>query len=220
MADLPNAARLEVELYRTINAFFKPYLQRESMRAPGWKKLEDDIAKSIRPMLHKVRQQAAEGVYKEFGEGEQVPKNLFSRAADRAGDLAADLVQVTKRRWTELKAQYAKLGKPVSKTAIAEWKRKNFGRKRAKVIAVTELSFAHIEGELRAARRLGLTGTWVTERRPCKRCAAMSGKPEKVWRKIYPKGPGTVHPACRCRANWKRKAEAVFNRWPSTMRAG
>lgn len=189
MAELPNRARLEVELYRTINRFFKPYLQRDhAMRAPTWNRLEENISNAIRPMLQKVRQEAAAALYAEHGEGEKPPANLFSGLPDRASELAADLVDVTKRRWANLPNK--------NKTTVIAWRRQNFGRRRAKLIAVSELTIAQTEGEIAAANRLDLTATWKTERKPCKKCAAMSGKPSKYWKLFYPKGPPSPHIGC------------------------
>lgn len=210
MAELPNRDRLEVELYRNINKFFKPYLQRDvELRAPAWSRLQDNIAEAIRPMLQKVRQQAAEAMYEEFGDGEKPPKGLFKGVPDRASELAADLVDVTKRRWTALPNKL--------KTTVIAWRRQNFGRKRAKLIAVSELTIAQSEGELAAAKRLRLVATWKTERKPCKKCAAMDGQPAKVWKKKYPKGPPSPHIGCRCSLVW-RKRKIIVQRWPTTMK--
>jgi hypothetical protein len=52
-----------------------------------------------------------------------------------------------------------------------------------------------------AGQKVTLELYWVTERddRVCPRCAPLHDKPESVWGRVFPNGPGPeAHPNCRC----------------------
>jgi hypothetical protein len=192
--DLKNRARLEVEMRRAVKRVFKEYSE-PSSRMPAWSNFKADMVEAVLPIMRKIQLSAIRDMFVRHGDG-PAPPEAKPEALERATALAEDLASVSIGRWKEL---------PRRKTPemIAEWYKLNFGKHRASVIAVTETAIAHQTGEEIAWRHLRKKGVklesyWVAEPDACERCLKMQGKPRKYWKRFYPRGPGSVHPSCRC----------------------
>ena len=61
------------------------------------------------------------------------------------------------------------------------------------------------DGTLKPVEKPFLRAIWNVRKddRVCPKCSPLDGKDEDVWGPIYPDGPGTVHPRCRCFLTYK-----------------
>jgi len=86
-----------------------------------------------------------------------------------------------------------------------------FGRTRAEMISVTEITRAYSRGSAiyqKLLRNYGLEmeRVWQTcaDERVCPICAPLNGQPERVWGDVYTDGPPS-HVRCRCWVNLRMK---------------
>jgi len=144
-------------------------------------------------------------------------KAQFLREAFAAPVVLSKIELIYTRAFDELKGVTAVMGQQMSRTlanglikgdgprAIARELRKNVAnitKKRALVIARTEVIYAHAEGQLDAFERLGvkefgLMAEWLTagDDRVCEQCGGLSGQ---VFTVAEARGMLPIHPNCRC----------------------
>lgn len=184
-----------------VNRVFRDYARSDSPRMPAWGDVKADLIREVLPVMYRVQLEAIRAMFARYGDG-PAPPEAKPLALERATAFANDLASVSIRRWKAL-------GKKATAAEKADWYKQNFGRDRAKVIAITETTFAHQQGEeialryLRKKRKKKLVGIWRAEPGRCKFCAKMDGKPEKYWRRYYPKGPPSPHPHCQCHIEYE-----------------
>lgn len=192
----------EKKVQRHVNRVFKQF-NTGGNRMPRWAQLKKAMKGELVKVLDKVRQDAfrlmiqAYGIKK--GVEDKLPDDIDTRSPvsdERIDQMIDDLIRVSRKRWHEM-------GRKKDPKAIKAWWHKNFGRERAKAIAITEVTFGHQDGEdtaLKYLRAAGakIKGIWRALPTACKFCKKMDGKPERYWRRFYPAGPPSPHPACNC----------------------
>lgn len=109
--------------------------------------------------------------------------------------LASELNETTRSVLARVLATTPEITKAVWATALDAV----FGEDRATKIAATETTAAQTAaGE--AVRPHGPNDVWWTEgdEAVCPKCSPLHKQPRAVWESVYPEGPPSPHPACRC----------------------
>ena len=194
--------RFEKKIQRHVNKVFKQF-KTDGNRMPPWGQVKKALRGEMVKVLNQVRQDAFRSMLQVYGIKKKVedklPEDIDSKnplSDERVDQMVDDLIDVSKRRWK-------KLGRKKDPAAVKAWWAQNFGRDRAKAIAITEVTFGHQDGEdtaLKYLRAAGakVKGIWRSLPTACDVCRKMNGKPEKYWRRFYPAGPPSPHPACNC----------------------
>lgn len=193
--ELKNRPKQEAAMRAAVNKVFKEYANSPGRKMPPWGQVKSEITSAVLPIMQRIQLEAIRAMFSKFGDGPSPPE-AKPEALDRATQLAEDLASVSIGRWKKLGVN------PGPDKAIA-WYEQNFGKDRAKTIAISEVTMAHQTGEDIAWRWLKkagvkLDGIWRCEANPCKHCKRMNGKRSKYWRRFFPAGPPSPHPSCQC----------------------
>lgn len=224
MPDLANRPKYEAEFAREITRALE--LQRRELEQLGieralqadWQKQQDDLAAILFLLLLRPWERAY-GTWNAM-EGQIVRSDV--RAYDyrqwgerHARTTAERLVNRSKRIVLDKTTKFiiGTLGQPIGATATLAMPRIDFkeitdGDDIARE-AVDGVTNSVSGGEFSAARRFtsttGLTATayWFTvkDKKVCKTCNPLHGKPFDQWSYLYPEGP-SAHPNCRCYLTW------------------
>jgi hypothetical protein len=139
-------------------------------------------------------------------------------AAERASDMAASTTNTLRDRLTR-KVEDMRISGPgkvgnLTPTGIDKALDEVLTDQRRETLAVDQTTQGLSRGQMGARDRAGGDGAsttagqsveielyWVTERddKVCPRCSPLHDKPESVWGRVFPSGPGSsAHPNCRC----------------------
>lgn len=193
--ELKNRPKQVASMKTAVRKVFKELANNPSRKMPAWGGVKSDLVDAVLPVMQRVQTEAIRAMFSKFGDG-PAPPEAKPQALERATQMAEDLASVSIRRWKLLGAN------PSPDKALA-WYAQNFGPDRIKNIAITEVTMAHQIGEDIAWKWLKkagvkLEGIWRCESNPCKHCLKMKNKKSKYWRRFYPAGPPSPHPACQC----------------------
>lgn len=217
---------LERQVAEIVDRAFDEYRQMEKNRMPPWSKIELRLSKELEPVLREIRDNALTELVREFGDLEQVLEaegdtqekkgilkgvaRFFGGLGKRVKQLAKDIAATSRRRWRALT-------RPFKKKEVEKWRDQNLGKRRVELIAATEVTMAHSDGEMKAVEYLARTqgilleGFWrIAAGDACPLCHSVNGTPRNVWSVPYPLGPPSPHPSCRCWIEWVRKGEATL----------
>lgn len=221
-------ARLEVELKARLMQAWKPYADRARRnQRPAWVSLERDMVKRVGPVLLETQREAAVATLLEQVGSRRALEALgfkpdkIQPALDKVAttisewqtgkfpgngssitDTFAGITYVSVQRWQVVKGQYG--SKPPA-SALAKFVADNYSRKRANIIAATELTRAITKGQdiavawIKRHLRLKVDRIWITQddERVCPICGPLHNQPEVIWREVVPQG-SPAHPICRC----------------------
>lgn len=213
MPDLQNRTSRESAFANELRRAWAPYansikLQGDEFTEPNWDELQAETERIAQEHYEDAKRAAAVVLWLLFlsdiklllDPGQKAPTGREIRDevgdSDRPGKLARDVTATSRTRWRDL-------GRRPTQEEIDAYIDRNFGRTRTGDIAATELTYATTEGEsavrtIMENRGLGLVAYWVAEPGACDVCASLNGKTEAVWATMFPDGPPSPHPSCRC----------------------
>lgn len=185
---------LETQVRRAVKRVLKKHMQADHNRQPPYATIRKALIKELDPILNKITGNVARDEVRRFGTASD--RSWRPEPNNRAELLADDLIQVSKRRWSEMK-------KPRKRAEVLKWRKQNLGDSRAISIAATEVTLAINRGKSAAFGYLGSRGVlmeriWRTRRDQCELCRPMKNQPSAVWSRFYPMGPPSPHVRCRC----------------------
>lgn len=218
MPDLPDRDTREAVLARALYKAWEPFVPGALKgREPNWDKFSLATAKAVRDYIEDARRVAAVILFLLFIEDSNRSARELAETlspSTRPPILGDELVATSRGRWAEIWAQAQARGdERPTPDEFRNFVDVHFGRERAEKVAVTELTSATTDGEEEAReiienRGLGLEAFWKSEPGACPECAPLNGKPELVWRAVYPAGPPSPHPKCRCALYYRPVSKA------------
>lgn len=216
MADLPNRDKYEKKLAAIVRRGFKPHRNAQNRRQPRYAEIRKEVQADLEKMLDWVRLDAARNLIAKYGKS-PAPFD-WKPPSGRAADLMVDLEATSRKAWK-------KIPRPLTDESVAKWRAKYLGEDRIRNIAETELTMAHQAGEDAAlevlkAQGVYLEGIWKCEPNCCQFCERVRDKPERIWRKIYPKGPPSPHVGCKCYIEHHDKMNPPIKLGPSGKKKG
>lgn len=192
--ELPNREKLEKRLAAILRKALKQYRTADHNRQPPWQSIIREATEPLDKLLDSIRLQAARRVIGRFGSSLPSP-DWRPSSGGRAGELLRDLIAKSRERWFALK-------RPLDHDDVIQWRKRELGEVRIKMIAITEVTRAHTEGEEAAEMLLSTTGIrlekiWIARPDACELCRPLNGTRERTWRRRAPAGP-PLHPRCNC----------------------
>lgn len=192
--ELPNREKLEKRVAAILRKAFKQYRTADHNRQPPWQSIINQTTEPLDKLLDSIRLQAARNVIARFG-NKQARSDWRPQQGGRAGELLRDLIAKSRERWFALK-------RPLDHDDVIQWRKRELGESRIKMIAITEVTRAHTEGEEAADMLLSTIGVrlekiWIAQADACELCRQIHGTRERTWRRRAPAGP-PLHPRCNC----------------------
>jgi len=210
-AEEPARDEVEARLQRKVAAVFRDHKSDtanavEGNEGPDYEALATDLRAAIEPEIAAIITEEALRVASEIGilfDVAVINAEAAAWARTYAYDLVTGITETTKKVVGNATQQFVETP-GMTRADLEKLLEPAFGKARASLIGVTEVTRAYSAATQRYANLLEasgvmMEGTWHTnaDALVCPICGPLNNKSEEEWRDEFPDGP-PAHPGCRC----------------------